>query len=287
MTKFIKSCTLLLALLLLLTGCGAEAAPETTAPATAAAAQTTVPETTVATEPPMQTIYVEVRRETLDENGELKTVRVTTYNERGWEASWAILSPEGEKLNGQEYTFYDGYKETPRNDVTMERYYLREDGKPYKIEWITNEKTILAGEELYNDQGLCVEYVTYQSHTYYEYDEQGNRISLRYVRDGIEEITQYTNTYDDQGRLISVQTTVDGTVTECIEYVYEEKTLTETKTYQNDTGIRVKGDVLVTVTHYDDQGNPILIESRSDTKNYGHIVETQKITYETMQVPAA
>ncbi len=306
-----RMAVLLAVLMLLLSACGGETAPETTQP-TAAPAQAAAPaeeetaaapteaETTAATEPPVKPLYRLQAKMRYDENGELTHVTSYFYDDQNRLLGYVTTNAAGEWEGSREYTYYEDYREFSSEPYsfggmtfqTSFREYLDEEGRERRIESYRNGE--LQTTETYNEQGMRQSMIGNTGVTVWEYDEHGNAVaSLTGTdMDTLSKNMEHINTYDDQGRLSHRETkryngeTGEFETTVFYEYQYEENKTTEILTYANETTSWVKGGTITTVTTYDDQGN-VLREEIRDEASVGEslYVPVTEYTYEAVEVP--
>ena len=160
-------------------------------------------------------------------------------------------------------------------------------------------------DQIYDDRGLLCEIVNYSgdaevSRTSVENDEHGEVLRQIAVSNGITNLTESENTYDQAGNLIKKVDTVstDGTVTGIREYNYNtdhkhtsctfttlgDPNQITTITYEYDSQgreileVQKNGDsiILQTETHYGENGQPVKFIYRNSD---GEITSYSEITY--------
>lgn len=290
-----KTLILLLALSLLLCGCGKEPAPETAAPTDAPEVTevTEIPEDQEAvTEPPAEiptiTVTRQVRMASLDENGEERWYREYTYDELG------RLATEREVISTGEETYFAtvSYADTEagleirftdaQGNISTTRESRDEQGNVILKEFLLNDQVDYATTYTYDDDGNLLSEQTHYSEdpalprTEYTYDDQGNR-TAQYEYDG-EELTGWQEmTYD-----------ADGRCTETRSYGYDGELVSRTEhSWEGSTEIRSRMDsdgnvYMVTLVTYDEEGNLLQQETQQD----GYVISCTEYTYEHFEIPA-
>ena len=290
-----KTLILLLALSLLLCGCGKEPTPETAASTDAPEVTevTEIPEDQEAvTEPPAEiptiTVTRQVRMASLDENGEELWHLEYTYDELGRLISERDVSNTGEETSfatvsyadteaGLEirYAYNDGHIATTRESRDEQgnlvlREFLQDDQMEYATIYTYDENGNLLSEETHYSDNPGVPRIEYT------YDEQGNRIG-HYEYDG-EELTGWQEmTYD-----------ADGRCTETRSYGYDGELVSRTEhSWEGNTEIRSRMDsdgtvYMVTLVTYDEEGNLLQQETQQD----GYVISCTEYTYEHFEIPA-
>lgn len=291
-----KTLILLLALSLLLCGCGTEEAVSTDAPADAPqiteAAQ--IPDDQEAvTKPPAQTDTITVTRQVrmaaLNEDGTERWYREYTYDELGRLATEReIISDTGEQTyfaavsytdtgSGVEmlYTYPEGNTMTIRETLDDRgNVILREDIHDGYVDYYT--------EYTYDEAGNLISEETHYSEdpgvprNEYDYDERGNQIAHRTYSD--EELTGRLETeYDADGRQSSsVYYDANGELVSSTVSTWDGNTETRTRFDSSDEAYM---EIIIT---YDAEGNIL----RQETQQEGYIISCTEYTYERIEIPA-
>lgn len=268
MTKFIKPCALLLALLLLFTGCGENGFRETASPAdvTASVEQTTVPDAAITveaaiaretTEPEKQAEKIRYLLKTqtyFDISGEIQYILEYEYDTNGRCLGYQSKTLDGTVTDSVEYEYsQDGSYRDRYNEasgfVFKTREYMNVYGEITKLEQYTNEE--LTKRYIY-ENGYLIQMDEQASSTFMELDERGNEIReiTRYAG-GEEKVVDYSNLYDPDGRLSATVASQNGVDLTRWDYTYAGTRITEVKTNLTD------GKTTTTITDYDEHHNEI------------------------------
>lgn len=292
-----KTVPFLIALCLLLCGCGAEEKNDTgklvldPTECTEATVATEVPEGQEAVTEPTeaaqtQTVTRQTRMASLDENGAELWSRTYEYDSQGRLCG----EREVDSTGAETYSAVITYDEEGRTTT-----YTQSDGSGYSIQDQLDENgNVLFSQTFRNGHD--------EGYTEYTYDQYGNQLSYRSVS-GRDEMTftyEYTYTaagdvltrreymdgeligwleaeYDETGRCTdSVYYNADGTVSSSTHCTWEGST--ETRTYFDEAD---EAYMIVIIT-YDAEGNVLRRESQQD----GVVINCSEYTYESIEITA-
>lgn len=289
----------LLILALLLSGCGKDTAPETSAP-TPAPEATEITDTTEMTEipedqeavtrPPAETETITVTRQvrmaSLNENGEEQWYREYTYDDRGRLSTEREVSSTGEETYRAAVTYTDTGREIlytyPEGRTATIRETWDAQGNIKLWEYIEDGETEYYTEYTYDQRGLLTGDTTHYVHesavprNEYTYDELGNRTG-HYEYSG-EELTGWLEmSYDEEDRCAETcYYGFDGELVSRTEHSWEGNTEIRSRM---DPGGAVYMVILVT---YDDSGNLL----RQETQQEGFVISCTEYTYESIEISA-
>ena len=284
-----KITILLLSLVILLCGCGKEAAPtEPPLQETEEIVEVTGPEAILdpedMTEPlPTETVLRLVRKTALTSSGSESWHEEYYYDDYGREKLTEEYM-EGEVVCSTSITYTDSGRELlysyPEGRTVTVLETLDEAGNLLSREFIEDGQVEYRTDYTYDEEGRLLSYTTVYTQEgsplscSYEYDDQGNQI-LVYEYTGDQLVGQTQREFDNQGRKVKAVYT-DMLSDWGYTYVYTWEGSTETAVQYDSDGTESRK----TITAYDESGNILSQETWQD----GDMVSRLEYTYEEIEI---
>lgn len=176
-----------------------------------------------------------------------------TREEITYDAQWRIVSStayDGDEITGsRSYEYREEGKHVDITQVydgiethgTFQRTYDK-SGNMVKEDAIEDGKVVSSNEYTYDEHGNVLVHIYWPNDSVmitnsYSYDEKGKRImyenKTQYLGDDMEFVVLTEYGYAETGHLLWENTYVNGTLSACREYVYEEESRTEDGTLLN------------------------------------------------------